>query len=70
MSRSWFIGCKCSSSGFCQECSALEIWKIKAKLLREDGGFISIFMSELALQDYMVLMSKPVSYLFSEGTFF
>lgn len=35
MSGSWLIGCKCSSSAFCQECSALVIWKINAIFLGE-----------------------------------
>lgn len=30
------------------------------------GGFIIIPVSELAFQEYLVLISKPVSYAFSE----
>lgn len=33
------------------------------------GGFIIIPISELALQDYLVLMSKPVSSSFQKGRF-
>lgn len=54
----------CSSSGFCQECSALVIWKSQTF----EGGYIIIPISEPAIQDYVVLMSKPVSYPFSERT--
>lgn len=33
------------------------------------GGFILITISELSFQDYVVLVSKPVSYPFSERTY-